>query len=432
MDAADARERLTYRQERLRSLFAGVIETAGNTFLLLIATRQFDLGPVWKSMIASGTSAGLLLSPATVNLARWLGWKPSQAVSRLLILGGLCCLAIAAYPHPKLFPLGSLVALAATTCAIPLMTQVYHDNYPEARRGRLYSNAFMIRIACAMVFAWVGGQILEPQLASFESFTGIKLFRLTAYLLRVPGRWRLLCGLFALAYFGAAWAVGRIPASPLRADAAGHPLQGLRFLKTDRVFRQALIAWMLMGFANLAMLPMRIEYLGNPRHGLALGATEIALLTLVIPNAARLVMSPIWGRLFDRVNFFTLRVAMNVGFAVGIGSFFMSDSTPGLVAAAVLYGVSVAGGDVAWGLWVTKVAPAQHVTDYMAVHTFLTGIRGVLAPLAAFHAVQRWAPTTLGWASAGLILVACLVLLPEISSWKPRRTGEPIPEDVPD
>jgi MFS family permease len=426
------RAKITFRQERWRSLFAGVIETAGNTFLLLIATREFDLGPLWKGLIAGGTSVGLLISPLMVALVRWLGMAPASAVSRLLFLGGLCCLAIGGYTSPKFYALGAMVALATTTCAIPLMTQIYHDNYPEDRRGKLYSSAFMLRIAAAMVFAWVGGQILEPQLGGLAEALGIKLFRITSYVLRVPGRWRVLCALFALAYFAAAWAVGRIPTSPLRADAGGHPLRALRFVRTDRVFRLALIAWMLMGFANLAMLPMRIEYLGNPRHGLSLGASEIALLTLVIPNAARLLMSPVWGRLFDRMNFFSLRVTLNIGFAAGIGTFFMSNSTPGLVVAAILYGISNAGGDVAWGLWVTKVAPPGHVTDYMAVHTFFTGIRGVLAPLVAFQAVQHLAPSTMGWISAGMILAASALLIPEIALWKPRRRGEAIPEDVQD
>jgi hypothetical protein len=44
MEAADKAE-LTFRRERWRSFCSGIIETAGNTFLLLIATRHFDAGP---------------------------------------------------------------------------------------------------------------------------------------------------------------------------------------------------------------------------------------------------------------------------------------------------------------------------------------------------------------------------------------------------
>ena len=57
----------------------------------------------------------------------------------------------------------------------------------------------------------------------------------------------------------------------------------------------------------------------------------IALLTGVIPNLVRLVLSPVWGHLFDRMNFFALRVTLNVGFAIGILTFFLSDTLTGLV-----------------------------------------------------------------------------------------------------
>ena len=74
----------------------------------------------------------------------------------------------------------------------------------------------------------------------------------------------------------------------------------------------------------------------------------IALLTGVIPNIARLILSPIWGHLFDRMNFFTLRVTLNCGFAIGIFTFFVSNSFWGLVLGAIIFGISNAGGDVAW------------------------------------------------------------------------------------
>jgi MFS family permease len=113
---------------------------------------------------------------------------------------------------------------------------------------------------------------------------------------------------------------------------------------------------MLMGFANLMMLPLRVEYLANPAYGLELSTGMVAVLVGVIPNVARLVMCPIWGRLFDRMNFFVLRVTLNIGFMLGILSFFTTHSTTGLVGGAILYGISTAGGDVAWSLWVTKFA----------------------------------------------------------------------------
>jgi len=187
-----------------------------------------------------------------------------------------------------------------------------------------------------------------------------------------------------------------------------------------------------MGFANLMMLPMRVEYLGNPRYGLVKSAAEIAFLTGVIPNIARLFMNPVWGWLFDRMNFFALRTTLNVGFAVGILAFFTSNSTTGLIVGAIIYGISNAGGDVAWGLWVTKFAAPERIADYMSVHTFLTGVRGVAAPLVAFQLVQRFPLSILGIFSAGLIVVATLLLLPEIGRWKGSRRGAAVTEEVVD
>ena len=182
-----------------------------------------------------------------------------------------------------------------------------------------------------------------------------------------------------------------------------------------------------MGFANLMMLPLRVEYLANPRYELALRPDMIALLTGVVPNLARLVMSPVWGWLFDRMNFFVMRIVLNLGFALGIISFFASDTTPGFVLAAVTFGISTAGGDVAWTLWVTKVAPPERVADYMSVHTFFTGVRGLIAPLVGFALVASYPMTTMGWFSAASIVIGSLFLVPDALKGGPVRKGPVAP-----
>ena len=44
---------------------------------------------------------------------------------------------------------------------VPLMTQVYQDNYPAESRGKLYARTFSLRIVGAMLFAWGGGRFLD-------------------------------------------------------------------------------------------------------------------------------------------------------------------------------------------------------------------------------------------------------------------------------
>jgi hypothetical protein len=215
-------------------------------------------------------------------------------------------------------------------------------------------------------------------------------------------------------------------------DAGAHPFRALRFVREDRLFRRTLVCWMLMGFANLMMAPLRVEYLANPAYHLAVSIKTVALLTGVIPHLVRLVLSPVWGWLFDHINFFALRVVLNLGFALGIVTFFVSDSFTGMVAGAVVYGISNAGGDVAWSLWVTKFAPPGRVADYMSVHTFLTGVRGVAAPLCAFWLVTRVTPMTLALFSALLIVGATALLVPEISWGRKARRAAPLTEEVVD
>lgn len=380
----------TLRLDCARQMCAGVLESAAQTFLLLIAVRTFDAGALDKAAIAAGSSIGLLLSPFAVQLARATRATAAATVARLLAVGALASLTMALHPVLWLYVPASVIALSTTSAAIPLMVQIYQENYPTGRRGQLYARTQMLRIATAMAFAAAGGLFLTWH----------------------PRAFPVLLLTFAAAYAGAALAVRAMPSEPLARGAGSHPLAGFTYVRSDALFRQTLVVWMLMGFANLMMAPLRVEYLANPRHGLHLDATDIALLTAVLPNAARLVTSPMWGMLFDRMNFFAMRAMLNVGLTLGLIAFFTADRWSGWLLGAVLTGVSVAGADVAWSLWVTKLAPPERVADYMSVHTFLTGLRGVVAPVAGFLLIERYTPATLGIFCAALILAATALLVP--------------------
>lgn len=406
---------ITYRYERWRALSAGIIESAGTTFLLLIAVRSFNAGPVAKSIIAASGSVGLLLSPLFVSFVQGKGWATSQAASRFAFLGMLAFLVPTLFPNLPLFLVGSVVGLTMSAVSIPLLTQIYQENYPEQERGRLFSRTMMLRIGATALFSDVFGHAFAGRMEHF--------------------RWLLLAfaGAFALASF----CYHHIPSRPLFKTGGTHPFRALRYAKEDRLFRLTLISWMFLGFGTLLMVPLRVEFLANTAkyhvtlYDQPLNEGTIALLTAVIPNVVRLILSPVWGRLFDRLNFFVLRVILNVGFALGVITFFMSNSLAGLIIGAVIFGISNAGGDVAWSLWVTKFAPPERVADYMSVHTSFTGVRGVIAPFVAFYLVAHGFPLqVLGYISAGLICCAILLLLPELKSDRAVRRASALVEEV--
>jgi len=400
--------RLTYRLELWRAAMQGVLETAATTFLLLIAVRWFQAGALAKGWVAAGSSIGLLASPLVVWHVSRKGWRSAQAAAGIAVAGAIVFALMAVMPWPPVFIVGSVAGLTATSAAIPLMTQIYQENYPATARGRLFSRTVMLRIGAATVFSFLAGRWLNAHLSHFQ--------------------W--LLAIFALAFGVSAWCLHQIPSRPLSDEGGTHPWRAWRYVREDRLFRYTLAAWMLMGWANLMMWPLRVEYLANERFGLKLPVMTIALLVGVIPNAVRLLISPLWGWLFDRMNFFALRVILNLGFALGIIAFFTGHSMPALILGAVVFGVANAGGDVAWSLWVTKLAPPTRVADYMSVHTFLTGVRGVLAPLTAYALAT---PQNLGWLAAGcagLILVASAILVPEIKLDREKRRGVALVEDV--
>jgi len=406
------RTRITFFYEHWRSVSAGILETAGTTFLLTIAVRWFHAGALAKGLVAAGGSVGLLLSPLVVSTVTNGRWRTSAAAALVLAGGAASFLVAAAVPLLPVFAVASVLALASAAAIIPLLTQMYQDNYPEAERGRRFSRTVMVRIAVAAAFSKLAGDALD----------------------RRPEDYRWLLVVFGAALAFAAFCLWRCPTDSIPHDGGAHPLRALRFARDDKLFQRTLVCWMLMGFANLMMLPMRIEYLANEKYhpGRVLTVSTIALLTGVIPNLARLVLSPIWGHLFDRMNFFALRVTLNTGFAIGILAFFTTDSLWGLVAGSIVYGISNAGGDVAWSLWVTKFAPPGRVADYMSVHTFLTGVRGVLAPLVAFAVVGH---LSMGWMAAvacAMIVAGSALLLPEIPLGRKARPASALVEEVSD
>jgi MFS family permease len=320
---------------------------------------------------------------------------------------------MALIPVLPVFVAGSVLAMTTSSAAIPLLTQIYQENYPDRERGRRFARTMMIRIATAALFSELAGRALSHHLDQF--------------------RWLLL--LFAGAFALASFCLARCPSRPLAASGGTHPFHALRYARDDRLFRQTLIAWTFLGFAMLMMAPLRVEYLANAKygvrwHGQLLTAGTIALLTGVIPNIARLILNPVWGWLFDQMNFFVLRLTLNLGFALGIVSFFASGSVAGLVAGAVFFGISSAGADVAWGLWVTKFAPPDRVADYMSVHTCFAGLRGVVAPVVAFYLVSGLPLNVLGWISVGLIAIGSAVLVPEIKFGKLARPGPALAEQI--
>jgi MFS family permease len=365
----------------------GVYESTQNVFLLLIVVRWFHGSPVEKSLVASAAQSGLLLAPLVLFALRVARMSVARGASVLLWLAAFAMVGASLSESSQQFVLFATAAVMSFAAATPLFTTVYAHNYSPTTRGRDFAESNAIRVGCSVLSALGAGWFLSGNIGGYY------------YLL-----WLVALGLAASAILAA-----RLPGHTLITEA--RPLLAcFRYLKTDRVLRETTVAWMLLGFGVLMMVPLRVEYLAHERHGLVMSEAEIAILLSIVPNVARLISGPLWGRIFDVVDFFTLRIILNCTFLISTVGFFATDSWLALLISAVILGVGTSGGDLAWNLWVTKFAPLDRVSDYMAVHVFFTGVRGVIAPPVGFFLLQHFSLQQLSLLSAALIGVSMLVL----------------------
>jgi predicted MFS family arabinose efflux permease len=394
----------TFQLEMRRAVTAGVLETSAATFLLLIAVQHFQTGATAKALLVMGGPLGLLLSPLAVSLTRKMRWKAATGAAAANWMGCAAFLTAALSGDLWVFVPACMIGVMSLTLGIPMLTQIYQENYPSSERGDLFSKAVMVRVLAAAVFAWAGGLWLDAHMDGY----------------------RLLMLAFAAAAAMGAWWIGKCPSTLLHVASSSNPLHGMRHVRSDRLFRWLLASWMLMGFGNLLMLPLRVEFLANPRYGIELSPTMIALVVAMIPSLTNLVFARFWGRLFDRMNFFLLRIVLNAFFVAAITSFFIFGGMAGFVLGGFFFGMATSGGNVAWSLWVTKVAKPEFVADYMGVHSFLTGFRGLLAPLLGFYLIDWIQMSSLAWWSLGAIALASLMLVPEAKTLHRRRATNPV------
>jgi hypothetical protein len=390
--------RRTFILDNLRAWPGGCLETLAMTFVVLIAVRVFDADAWQKATLVAASSCGLLLSLFPVQLVRRTGISVNLGTALLWIIsaGGLF-VAVIGGDSFKVFLPAMVVALLCITLSIPLMSQIYRKHYPDRSRGRLFASTAVVRKASALIVALVFGKVLENDLEDF----------------------RLILLIYAICCVLMAGCVLAIRPVYLRRSNQVRLFGALEHLRNDRIFRSLLTSWMILGFGNLLCWSIFVEYVSNPAYGYELTEFTIAFITGSLPEIMFLLTVVIWGIVFDRVNFFLVRMILNVFFMCGVLFYFFGEGMWALCVGISLHGIGRAGGNIAWSLWVTKFAKADQVAEYMSVHTFMCGVRGVIAPFVAFPVIALLGPRVIGGAGFILIMIATLMIWPHLRGKTP-------------
>ena len=182
------------------------------------------------------------------------------------------------------------------------------------------------------------------------------------------------------------------------------PTKMWQTLRSHRVFAHVLYSWFLAGMAMHLILVQKTEYLVSLVESLNISTTEIALYATAIPELCKLVAMPFFALLFDRMNFVSLRILVNSIFLSYIPLYFLVGNRFGIILGTIVHGIGMGGGMLMWKLGVTKFAPKDQTGNFMAIHTYLTGIRGIIAPIIGYQII---AATT--FAQAGYVAIALMV-----------------------
>ena len=374
--------RLHYRRElvawMLLPLMMGAVEGG---VVSVLAKNAFEgaVGPTTLNLVV----AVLTGAPAFSNIASFLWAAASHGRDKIRFLVGLqiavvvLVAAIAAAPRSALgLVLLTAAFVGARTCwsgVVTIRSTVWRANYGRAERATVAGKLVTVQalamtgvslgIGAAMNYNENAFRVLYP-LAAVAGLIGAALYAR----LRVRGHRALL-----------------------RAELAGNAdepmalssLRSWQIAWRDRRFRRFLGCQFIFGTGNMMMIPPLVIML---RDQFGMAYLQGMLIISAIPLFLMALSIPVWSRWMDRVHIVHFR-ALHSWVAAGVAAALLAGAlmTEPLLLwlGAVLKGIAIGGGMLAWNLGHHDFAPLHHASRYMGVHVTLTGVRGLIAPFAA-------------------------------------------------
>lgn len=379
----------TFFWDKIRGAAQGVLETGYTGLALIIAIEVFQAPNTVKSLIAAANPIGLILTPLTLGIFAWIS-KPAGSIARIFMIGAAIAFFIAGMTSDLNVYLIALISAGILgTQVIPLLTHIYAENYPHNQRGTYLSSSLRYSVVSAFLFSIIFGQLLDLN----------------------EGYYAIILGNLSVACVISGISIGRMPSTVIHQESNRNPLRNMSYAFTDWKFGMMLFSWMFSGLGNLMIIPLRLEYLLQPQYEIEASKLMVAWITLALPAICRFVSIKFWGRLFDSIDFMILRSILNTIQMVSIYLFFKNSNLWALGFLAALNGFAMGGGNLSWNLWVTKFSPKGLTAAYMSVHTFLTGIRGSIAPFLGFFLLTAYSSDTAGTVAAGMIFFSIILVM---------------------
>ncbi len=340
----------------------------------------------------------------------WAGLIRGRSKMPLLFLisGGVCLSLLSVFWTPRnaewaapLFAAQMAAAHFFLSGLLLVRTAIWQANYPEAHRGQVAARLQALRLFTTMIASTV--------------FSGLFDRHPEAYFLVYP-----LVGFAGLAAL--------IPLRTLRirrerptlvryasqnhsrTASFGTALVAIvAILRQDRVFARYMAGQFLLGSANFFTEPVLLILL---TQRLGYGYLISTFLMTILPLLLQIAFMRVWAPFYDRVGVVRFRVFQSALWffaytlvAAGVSCVLTGSTALTAVGVSlivgyrILFGVSRAGGQIAWTLGHLHFARPDQSELYQTVHIVLTGIRGLIMPLLGLFMFQ-----VLGGASFVVVL----------------------------
>jgi len=383
-------EKKTLFSDSMRQAVDGTIETLKVSIFLLVAINLFDAQDWQSSLISQSFFIGMLLSLFFTPLLENHFSRSGRVLFILSLPSGLALILTAWAQNPVFYSVSIMFSGLFLSLRVPFFTGLYSENYQAHRRARLMSVGALLFLFATTLTNFIFGKILDISLDYYR------------YIFPVCGFLVIINGISLL------FVPGSLPEKSTR-----QPFwMSLNLLWKNWKFGLILSSWFLLGFSNLWSLPLRTVYLADPERGLGWTPSTVLLVLGVIPGCVKIIFNFIWAHLYDKLPFVWTRILINVFLVTGIFVFFRTESIFWITTGSILMNIALAGSPFIWNLWVTRIAPQDEVRKYMSVHTFMAGLRGVIAPVVGFGFIMSHSIQQVGSISFLMGLLGSLLLIP--------------------
>jgi hypothetical protein len=359
---------------------------------------------------------GFLLGMLYVPLGR--GRSPLRMLFWPEMLSRSLLISVAATPwlvaltgarEPLVLTVAFGTTMALETLGTPFIGAVYGQIYPQSHRGKIVGTVRTIQAAIVAPLLFLLGEWLTDDSSGYQIIHPL------------IG----LCGVVATIYF-CAMRLPRTDSPPTPPDAVGASrraspapppsarFKAVRILIRDGNFARFQLFQFMVGFGMLGSGPVIALYV-NQKLNLSIAEAALVVNTSVMQQAMMLLTVRAHGAIFDHIGVVRHRVLTSSVMAVGMLVWALSGSFVGALIAAALLAFGRSGGLLVWTVGPLAFASrAQDMGDYAGVHTVLTGLRGVTAPVAATWLITAEASPLAGDFAAvfglltGLIAVSAL------------------------